>query len=79
MDIGKALQVPIVAYSIGFQQDWEDVYFEWKTIREVEEDCCILVRPDRYVAWRSMEMVERRRDSLLSVLCAVLWWKNETH
>ena len=45
-------------YSIGWCQDYEDVYGDWEGRREVGEDGCILVRPDRFVAWRSMGMVE---------------------
>ena len=49
----KELNVVIKAYSIGWKQDWEDVYRDWERKREVEEDGCVLVRPDRYVCWRS--------------------------
>ena len=53
-------------------QDWHDVYFEWEKIREVEEDGCILVRPDRFVAWRSMELVDNPTEKLLDVMKTIL-------
>ena len=31
-----------------------DPYGEWASLREVETTGCVLVRPDRHVAWRSM-------------------------
>jgi 2,4-dichlorophenol 6-monooxygenase len=31
-----------------------DPYGEWASRREVEATGCVLVRPDRHVAWRSM-------------------------
>ncbi|KAK6441640.1 hypothetical protein LTR95_002120 [Oleoguttula sp. CCFEE 5521] len=63
---GEKLGVDVKAYSIGWNQDWEDVYGDWANRREVDEDGVILCRPDRTVAWRSMgprqdaaEVVER--------------------
>jgi len=52
------LGVEVVAYSIGWKQDYEDVYFDWERKRQVEEDGCVLVRPDRFVAWRSVSVVD---------------------
>lgn len=68
----KQLGIPINVYSIGWMQDWEDVYDDWARRREVEEDGCVLLRPDRVVCWRSMTMREDCDAHLLSVLEAVL-------
>ena len=51
--VSKSLEVEIHAASIGFRQDWEDVYFTWEKVRGVDEDGCVLVRPDRFIAWRT--------------------------
>jgi hypothetical protein len=48
--------VSVHCYSIGWNQDYEDVYFDWARVRQVDEDGCVLVRPDRFVAWRSQGM-----------------------
>jgi hypothetical protein len=74
--VSETLGVSIAAFSIGFRQDYEDVYYEWEHLREVEEDGCILVRPDRFIAWRSMEMVKEPREKLLQVMRTVLSLKD---
>lgn len=68
----RYLGVEINAYSIGWKQDWEDVYDDWARRREVEEDGCVLLRPDRTVCWRSMTMKEDCNASLLTVMRSVL-------
>ena len=67
-----SLKVPINVYSIGWKQDWEDVYDDWARRREVEEDGCVLLRPDRVVCWRSMTMQDDCTAALLRVLRTVL-------
>jgi len=68
----KALGVTVNAYSIGWEQDWEDVYGDWANRREVEEDGCVLLRPDRIVCWRSVGKREDCSEHLLHVLKTVL-------
>ncbi|KAF7905099.1 uncharacterized protein EAF01_005620 [Botrytis porri] len=68
----EALGVEINVYSIGWKQDYEDVYFDWARRREVEESGCVLVRPDRFVAWRAMEMIDEPEEKLMSVLKNIL-------
>ncbi|KAI2634022.1 FAD binding domain-containing protein [Xylaria nigripes] len=55
-NISKATGIPINTYGIGFRLDYIDVYRDWYKRREVEEDGCVLVRPDRFIAWRSKTM-----------------------
>ncbi|KIW31516.1 uncharacterized protein PV07_03161 [Cladophialophora immunda] len=51
--VGDKLGIPVNAFAIGFGLDYADKYRDWTKRREVEEDGCVLVRPDRYVAWRA--------------------------
>jgi hypothetical protein len=68
----KELGVEIRCYSLGWMQDYEDVYSDWARRREVEEDGCVLVRPDRFVAWRSMEVLKGCERKLLAVMKHIL-------
>jgi hypothetical protein len=70
--IAKVVGVEIQGYSIGWKQDYEDVYFDWARRREVEEDGCVLVRPDRFVAWRSKSMVADSATTLEKVMRKIL-------
>ncbi|KAK1758585.1 FAD binding domain-containing protein [Echria macrotheca] len=70
--VADELGVPIKSYSIGWKEDYEDVYFDWLKRREVEEDGCVLVRPDRFVAWRSKAMIEDPKAKLEVVMRHVL-------
>lgn len=70
--VAKVTGVEIASYSIGWKQDYEDVYFDWADKREVDEDGCILIRPDRFVAWRSHTMIADPETKLLQVLKSIL-------
>ncbi|KAI0391448.1 FAD binding domain-containing protein [Xylariaceae sp. FL0594] len=70
--ITKATGIPIKAYGIGIGLDYIDVYRDWYTSREVEEDGCVVVRPDRFVAWRSKTKVSDAQAKLQQVIDAVL-------
>lgn len=67
-EVRTSLNVPINVYSIGWKQDWEDIYDDWMRRREVEEDGCVLVRPDRTICWRSMTM----RNDCIELLAKVI-------
>ena len=71
-NVGKEIGIDINAYSIGWGQDYEDVYFDWARRREIAEDGCVLVRPDRFVVWRSQSMIDDPKAKLLRVLKSVL-------
>ncbi|KAF7882770.1 uncharacterized protein EAF02_006133 [Botrytis sinoallii] len=68
----EVLGIEINVYSIGWKQDYEDVYFDWARRREIGESGCVLVRPDRFVAWRAMQMVDGPEEKLLLVLKSIL-------
>jgi hypothetical protein len=78
MVLGQELKVPLQAFSIGFRQDWEDVYFDWERVKGVEESGVVLVRPDRFVAWRCRESLNgpgECLEKLRRVMRVVLGWE----
>ncbi|EHY56974.1 hypothetical protein HRR86_001521 [Exophiala dermatitidis] len=70
--VGQELGVEIKAESIGWGQQWVDVYRDWERRREVEEDGCVLVRPDRFVGWRSMALSDNCEEKLRTVMKSIL-------
>ncbi|KAK3386868.1 FAD binding domain-containing protein [Podospora didyma] len=70
--VAADLAVEIKSFSIGWKEDYEDVYFDWAKRREVEEDGCVLVRPDNFVAWRSRSMIGDPKAKLEEVMKTVL-------
>ena len=70
--VSQALKVPIAVYSVGFRQNYSDSLFEWANRREVQESGCVLVRPDRVVAWRCQEMIMDFEEQLLHVMKSIL-------
>lgn len=56
--ISNDMGVQIDAHSIGYRQDWEDVYFDWEALSGVDESGAVLVRPDRFVVWRAPEVLD---------------------
>lgn len=70
--ISQATGIPIHTYKIGFGLDWQDVHREWYARRGVDDSGCVLVRPDRFVAWRSTKVVDDCESKLTQVLNKVL-------
>ena len=68
----KVLGVPVNSYSIGWGLDYHDVYRDWFKKREIEEDGMLLVRPDRYIAWRSTSLIADTEEKLLRVFRRIL-------
>ena len=76
--VTKATGIPIKAYGIGWGLDYHDKFREWISRREIDEDGCVLLRPDRFVAWRSMKVVPDCKERLLHVLNRVLSRETQT-
>lgn len=70
--LSAELGVPIRVYSIGYGQDYKDVYLDWEGIRGVGDSGCVLVRPDYFVAWRCPSWGEEAPSKLKHVLKSVL-------
>lgn len=70
--VSEELKLPINVYSIGWKQDYEDVYFDWARLSQIDEGGCVLVRPDRFVAWRSKHMQADPKEKLKQVIQSIL-------
>jgi 2,4-dichlorophenol 6-monooxygenase len=60
--------VPVRVHVIGGQDGVTDPYGEWASRREVETTGCVLVRPDRHVAWRAARYTPDSARQLPAVL-----------
>lgn len=72
-ELSTELGLPIKAYSVGLRQEYDDVLGEWTRQREIEDHGCLLVRPDRFIAWRSRSRVANPKQVLKSVLQQILY------
>jgi 2,4-dichlorophenol 6-monooxygenase len=71
--LAAARTLAIESYTIGPAGcDAQDIYGDWYTACEIEEDGCILVRPDMHVAWRCRSIVADPRAGLTNVMSRVL-------
>lgn len=71
-NISEKTGIPINTYKIGFGLEWQDIYRDWYERRGVEDTGCVLVRPDRFVAWRCARVVDDCEDRLSKVLNRIL-------
>lgn len=71
--LGHGLRINV--FSLGYGQEWEDVYYDWSRVRDVDDAGAVLVRPDRFIAWRSRRMLsseEACEEKLLKVMQSLL-------
>ena len=76
----KAAAAVQAAYGVAVQVvtigpagcDALDIYADWYRLSEVDEDGCVVVRPDMYVAWRAKAMTSNASDELVAVFGKLL-------
>lgn len=72
-ELAQEQNLPLKAIQISPNQgDWLDLRFDWLRQREVSAAGAVLVRPDRFVAWRSFGASLNPKAELKSVLAQVL-------
>ena len=71
-EISARTGVPVRVHVIGGPEGVTDPYGEWASLRQVETTGCVLVRPDRHVAWRSMRYTPDSARQLPAVIKQVL-------
>lgn len=70
--MASATGIPINVYEIGFWQEYIDVYRDWYVKRDAQEDGCVLVRPDRFVAWRAKTAIPDCESKLTHIFNHIL-------
>lgn len=71
--VGAELGIELAAYAIGPGCDVLDVHGSWARVRNMDESGCVLVRPDRHIAWRMQECSGDPVVQLRAVLVSILW------
>ena len=72
-NVSLELGVPVDAVMIGHAKgDYLDPRLMWQRHRGVTASGAVLVRPDRFVAWRSMDAVADHESALRGALTTVL-------
>lgn len=62
--------VEIKVAEIGLRQEYDDPFGQWVAVRETSDNGCVLVRPDRHIAWRSASQADV--EQLRAVMAAIL-------
>ncbi len=70
--VGAELGVEIRPYRVALGQEHNDIFGAWTRTREVTERGCVLVRPDRFVAWRSHELPDDPTAALRATVGHIL-------
>jgi 2,4-dichlorophenol 6-monooxygenase len=66
------LGVRLSTRAVGYRQPYDDVCGDWGRISGIDDDGCLLVRPDRHIAWRSARLPDDPAGELHRVLLQVL-------
>ena len=62
--VGKSLDLRIGTIKIGPGCEYTDLYGAWADEKEIEDNGCLLIRPDFHVAWRQTS-IQPNADKLL--------------
>jgi len=72
-ELAEQYDLPIVAATVGeIETDYVDVRYSWMKYREIGPDGVLVVRPDRYIAYRSKTAVANPKATLEDVFRTVL-------
>ncbi len=70
--VGAELGVPLGAVVIGPGREYDDLYFDWQKVSEIEDGGVLLVRPDKIIAFRSKRLAADPAGELRAALERVL-------
>jgi 2,4-dichlorophenol 6-monooxygenase len=71
-EVSAELGIDLDIAQIGVRGDYDDVLNTWTVIREIGDDGCLLVRPDRVIAWRQPSRADNPAEALRTALTGIL-------
>ena len=71
-EVGKSLDIRIDTIKIGPGCDYTDLYGAWADEKGTEDNGCLLIRPDLYVAWRQQNIQPNAGKLLLQAMRTIL-------
>jgi 2,4-dichlorophenol 6-monooxygenase len=70
--VSEQLGVEVRSFQVALGQPDNDVYGHWTRLREVTDRGCVLIRPDRFVAWRSDDLPDDPTAALATAMTRIL-------
>ncbi|MGK2949757.1 MAG: FAD-dependent monooxygenase [Acidimicrobiales bacterium] len=70
--VSEQLGVEVRPFRVALGQPDNDVYGHWTSRREVTDRGCVLVRPDRFVAWRRDDLPDDPTAALAAAMTRIL-------
>jgi 2,4-dichlorophenol 6-monooxygenase len=70
--VSAELGIPLATRAVGYRQTYDDVRGDWDRISGIGDGGCLVVRPDRFIAWRSPQLPDDPAAELGRVLRQVL-------
>jgi 2,4-dichlorophenol 6-monooxygenase len=70
--VSEQLGVEVRPFRVTLGQQHNDVYGHWTRLRGVTDRGCVLVRPDRFVAWRSDDLPDDPTAALATAMTRIL-------
>jgi 2,4-dichlorophenol 6-monooxygenase len=70
--VTEELGIELPVFSVGYRCEYDDVVGDWTRLREIDDRGALLVRPDRYIAWRASTRPANPQGALLAALRQLL-------
>jgi 2,4-dichlorophenol 6-monooxygenase len=71
-NVARRLNLQISCRQIGMNLAISDPYGDWADVRGIDDDGCVLVRPDLHVGWRCVRLPDDAEAQLFRALCQIL-------
>jgi len=71
-EISTQIKCPIKVVKIGLGLDYADTFGDWESIRDIDENGCVLVRPDHHISLRVQTPDANPAQQLLNVMKTIL-------